>query len=130
MRRDREEGEVKMKQSNADAIKTVGGLVALAVGIGAIIVIALAALFLISYTNAKTDIIASIASSAFGVISAVVGAFFGIKIGTDQTKTLVEANQASQAKAETYALNVPSGEAPRVHSEAGKAADRAITALR
>ena len=92
VRRDREKEKVNMGKSNAEAIKPVGGLVALAIGVVAIIVIALAALFLVSYTSGKTDIIASIASSAFGVISAIVGAFFGIKLGTDQTKTLVEAN--------------------------------------
>jgi hypothetical protein len=67
----------------------VGGLLAVSVGVSSITVLAIVAMLLV-YEGAKPETIVPLASSAFGVISALVGAYLGIKIGTDQSKNLVE----------------------------------------
>ena len=79
--------------SRAEEIKSIGGLVAVALGVGAI-----AALTIVIITTASgledTSIVA-ISTSAFGVVSTVVGAFVGIKVGSDQTGKAVEEVKAS-----------------------------------
>ncbi|MGN6275887.1 MAG: hypothetical protein ACTHNP_08155 [Solirubrobacterales bacterium] len=106
----------------SEQVKAVGGLVAVAIGVGAVLIIALAAIFKDS-ANAGT-----IASAAGGVIATMVGAYFGVKVGTDQSKTAAENQKAEAAKAQVYALhlNPDRAKADEVLKEADKAAERAV----
>ncbi len=63
-------------------IRTIGGLVAVALGVGAVAALTIIAITTVSSLDATSTV--ALSTSAFGVISAVVGAFIGIKIGTDQ----------------------------------------------
>ncbi len=72
---------------SAEALKLVGGLVALAVGLLVLCLIAAGAFI------ADPGHAGSIATAAFGVIGSIVGAYFGVKIGTDGTKEALEAHQ-------------------------------------
>lgn len=110
------------KASFSDQVKAVGGLVAVAIGVGAVAVIALVAIFKDS-SNAGT-----IASAAGGVIATMVGAYFGVKVGTDQSKTAADNQKAEAAKAQVYALNLDPDKAKNkgILKEAEDAAERAV----
>lgn len=73
----------------AESIRTVGALVAVVIGVLAVTILAIVTMaFIDSGTNANTII--PLSTAAFGVISAIVGAYLGIKIGTDQSKDLAK----------------------------------------
>lgn len=99
-----------------EKIKTIGGLVAVIVGavsVGAIAIIALVK----DTTTAST-----IASSAGGVIATIVGAYFGVKVGTDQSRAAIEGQQAEAAKAQVYAAHLPPEQAAGIVQVAEDAA--------
>jgi hypothetical protein len=102
--------------STADAIKTVGGLVAVAIGAVAVTAIAIVAVIEGSETSA------TVAGSTAGVIGSIVGAFFGVKIGTDQTRNAMEAQREEAVKAQVYAAHLPAVEAEDVLAQARSAA--------
>lgn len=86
---------------SAESIQSIGGLVAVVIGVLAVTILAISTMaFIDSDKDANTVI--PLSTAAFGVISAIVGAYLGIKIGTDQTKTL--AQDASQAHAKLAAV--------------------------
>ena len=67
---------------------------------------------------------------ATGVVGSIVGAYFGVKVGTDQTKTALQTAQQESAtkdrnaaKAQVYALHVAPGDAETVEAAAKRAAD-------
>lgn len=116
----------------SEKVKTIGGLVAVAVGVIVVGVIALVALVKDSSTSA------TIASSAGGVIATIVGAYFGVKVGTDQAKSTLEGQQeesaklqksqlAEAAKAQVYATHLPPEKAGEIMDMAEKAAREAIS---
>jgi hypothetical protein len=92
----------------SDKVKAIGGLVAVAVGVCVVGVIAVIALI------KDSDTAATIASSAGGVIATVVGAYFGVKVGSDQSRTAIEAQQEEAAKAQIYAAHLPPDQAEDV----------------
>lgn len=102
----------------SDKVKTIGGLVAVAVGVLVVGLIAVIALIKDSDTSA------TIASSAGGVIATVVGAYFGVKVGSDQSRTAVEAQKEEAAKAQIYAAHLPPEKAEEVIRQAGDAVGR------
>ncbi len=110
---------------SADSIQSIGGLVAVVVGVLAVTVLAIATMaFVESGKDANTLI--PLSTAAFGVISAIVGAYLGIKIGTDQTKTL--AQDASQAHAKLAAVQ---GYVPADQQQAAtEAATKAVEATK
>jgi hypothetical protein len=115
-------------------LQSIGGLVAVGMGVGAILVLALAAVFLLALKiSAPTDAVVAVSTGAFGVIGSVVGAYFGVKVGTDQAKPMAAAAAnataaaaAAHARSEAIALHV----SPDNAKEASTAADAAVTALR
>ncbi len=80
----------------AQSIMSVGGLVSVIVGVTAITILAVATMAFID-SGRDATILVPLSTSAFGVISAIVGAYLGIKIGTDQSRSI--AAEASQAHA-------------------------------
>lgn len=106
----------------ASSIQAVGGLVAVVVGVSAITALAVAAMAFISNGKDANSMI-PLATAAFGVISAVVGAYLGIKIGTDQS-----ASSAQDAKEANAKLTAVQGFIPAEHQEdAQKAAAVAVS---
>jgi hypothetical protein len=104
----------------AEKVKTIGGLVAVVAGVLVVGVIAIIAMI------KNTSTAATIASSAGGVIATVVGAYFGVKVGTDQSKTAIEGQHAEAAKAQVYAAHLPPGDAPDILKRAEEAAQQAL----
>ena len=105
---EREEAPDHPPSSFADRIRVIGGLVAVAIGVAAVTVIAIVALIKGGETAA------TIASASGGVIASIVGAFFGVKIGTDQSKNAAEGERKQAAKAAVFAAHLPPEQAPEV----------------
>jgi hypothetical protein len=106
----------------SEGIKTIGGLLAVVAGVIVVAVIAAAAI------SKNSQIAATIAGSTTGAVATMVGAYFGVKIGTDGTKQALDAadrhaKTASQeaAKAQVYALAVPTDRADDVRTAAAQA---------
>lgn len=91
----------------------VGGLAAVGMGV---VAVALVAIFAVFKNPEAAD---TISSAAGGVIATIVGAYFGVKFGADQSK-------AEAAKAQVYALHLPSDEAEEILDQANVAARRAL----
>jgi hypothetical protein len=100
----------------SEKVKTIGGLVAVGTGVLAVLAIAIAAIL------KDTSTAATIASSTAGVIATVVGAYFGVKVGTDQTKAANDGQKAEAARAQVYAAHLPAEQAPNVLALAEQAA--------
>jgi hypothetical protein len=82
--------------ADANSIKTIGGLLAVLAGITAVTALAIVTLTKLDPENKESMI--AVTSSAFGIISAVVGAYLGIKITADSaTKTNEESKTAAVA---------------------------------
>lgn len=110
----------------SESIKMIGGLLAVIAGVVVIAVIAAAAIS----KNSQTA--ATIAGSTSGAVATMVGAYFGVKLGTDQTKqALNSADQQAKtkdqqaARAQVYALHVPAENAEAVRNQADEAAEHA-----
>jgi hypothetical protein len=84
----------------SEQVRAIGGLLAVAAGVLGVVVIALVAL------SKGTQTAGTIAASAAGVISTIVGAYFGVKIGSDQTKNAVEGERRQAAKATVLAAHI------------------------
>lgn len=88
--------------SDAGSIRAIGGLIA--VVCGTVLVASLAAFTITRLGSKEADSAVAVASSAFGVISAVVGAYLGIKITADTSaKAGEEAKHAAIVKHEAEA---------------------------
>lgn len=103
-----------------ERIKVIGGLVAVGIGVIAVATVAIVACAL------DSEDAATIASAAGGVIATIVGAYFGVKAGTDRAKAAGDDTKAEAAKAQVYALYLPPDEADEVLKEANAAARRAL----
>jgi hypothetical protein len=68
---------------NSDGVKSVGGLIAVVTG-----VVAVTALTLVvtQATGLEKDSVVAITTSAFGIISTVIGAYLGIKISSEASE--------------------------------------------
>lgn len=94
--------------SSAESIKSIGGLIAVVVGI--IAVTSLAIVTLTRLDNKASAV--AVTSSAFGIISAVVGAYLGIKISSDNaansgeeaTKAVVSQRETERAERKVTAM--------------------------
>jgi uncharacterized protein YacL len=107
----------KTGDSWSDKIKAIGGLVA--VGAGVLVVGVIAVIALIKDTSTAS----TIASATSGVIATIVGAYFGVKVGTDQGKTAMENQKAEAAKAQVFAAHLPAEQAKDVLELSKKAAE-------
>jgi uncharacterized iron-regulated membrane protein len=101
----------------ADRTKEIGGLVAVIAGLLAIVGIAIAALV------AGTQTAATVAGSAMAVVGSVVGAYLGVKIGSDQTRKAIQGQQIESAKAQIYASHVSGQDAANANATAAEAVE-------
>lgn len=121
----RPEGQPKGKQEKGETtrierLRTIAGLVAVALGVAAVAVIAVAAI------SKNSEIASTIASATGGFIATIVGAYFGVKVGSDQTKNALEGHKEEAAKAQVYAAHLHPGDAKTVIAEAQHAAETAV----
>lgn len=85
-------------------VKTIGGLIAVVV---AIVAVASLTLFTLAQLDTKhQDSMVAVTSSAFGIISAIVGAYLGIKITADTNARATDrAGEAAIAQHEAGVLS-------------------------
>jgi uncharacterized protein YacL len=90
-----------------------GALTIVLAGVGAIVLLALAALLILGLKLESGSATVSVATSAFGVVGSIVGAYFGVKLGSEQATAVTGQNadlakrvQAAETKADAYALHV------------------------
>jgi hypothetical protein len=76
------------------------------VSAGLVVLIAVAVIAIVFVRTTSSDVVA-VASSAFGVLGSIVGAYFGVKIGTDGTQTAIAGLKDEAAKAQAFAAHVP-----------------------
>jgi hypothetical protein len=95
-------------------------LVAVVVGVVAVSGIAAGAFIV------NNDTATALAGSTIAVIGSIVGAHFGVKIGSDQTRNTVEAQREEAAKAQVYAAHASESDADAIV----KRATEAVQALR
>jgi hypothetical protein len=107
-------------ESLAERIKLIGGLVAVAIGVLAVAVIALYAI------SQNDEDAGTIASAAGGVIASIVGAYFGVKIGSDQTKNAQDGLKQEAAKAQAFAAHLSPADADRILEKAQMFAEKAV----
>jgi hypothetical protein len=86
-----------LSSGGSGSIRAIGGLIAVVVGVTAVTGLAIVTLTQLESSN--KDSIVAITSSAFGIISAVVGAYLGIKISSEtNAKASDEAKNAAVAQ--------------------------------
>jgi hypothetical protein len=109
-------------------LKAIGGLIAVAIGVGA--VTGLAIVTITRLGSSEKDSMVAVTSSAFGIISALVGAYLGIKITADTTaragdnikKAAVAEHEAHIAKEQVSAMEETAEEKAPGQADAIKAA--------
>jgi hypothetical protein len=111
-----ERGEEK-KAIWSEAIRVIGGLVAVSVGLLVVLAIAVTALIL---AGKGSDALGTIASAAFGVVGTIVGAYFGVKVGTDGTSKAIDGMKEEASKAQAFAAHVPAENAAAAIAQAEK----------
>jgi hypothetical protein len=111
------------RQSRAESITEVAGLLALVAGLIVLGLLASVAM-IVTPENSK-----EIAVGSFGVIGSVVGAYFGLKVGAEGSKKANEAQRAEAARAQVFAAHMPNTDAEHVLSLAQDAA-KAVGAKR
>jgi len=89
--------------SKSESIKVIGGLIAVVAGLAVLVVIAVVAM---REVHANSQSIVSIATSAFGVVGTVIGAYFGVKVGSDGTQKAIAGMQGEAAKAQAFAAHL------------------------
>jgi len=89
-------------------VKAIGGLLAVSVGVIALAVIACVAFAVEDSTTTP------VVTGCVTAIGAVVGAYFGVKVGTDGTSTAIKAQQQSANNAQIAALYVSPDHADKV----------------
>ena len=100
-------------QTASEGIKVIGGLVVVCTGLVVLGAIAITGMILVE----GNDVVA-VATSAFGIIGSVVGAYFGVKIGTDGTQAAVAGLRDEAAKAQAFAAHIPREDADAAISAA------------
>ena len=89
--------------SRSEAIKLIGGLIAVVAGLAVLLVIAVVAM---REVHADSQSIVPIATSAFGVVGSIIGAYFGVKVGSDGTQKAIAGMQGEAAKAQAFAAHL------------------------
>jgi hypothetical protein len=110
----------RKSENLAERIKLIGGLVAVSIGV---VSVAIIALYAISQNNEDAG---TIASAAGGVIASIVGAYFGVKIGSDQTQKAQDGLKEQAAKAQAFAAHLSPDKADEILDKAQDLAEKAV----
>jgi len=106
-------------ETKSEGVKLIGGLVVVCAGLVVLMVIAVVAIWVVRDNESE---VVALATAAFSVIGTVVGAYFGLKIGSDGTQAAVAGMRDEASKAQAFAAHVPSQNAEAaVASAAGLA---------
>lgn len=114
--RSRSSGAVDANRSTIEKLRAVAGLAAVGGGIAAVIVIGLVT---VAQLEGRSSEIVAIATAAFGVISALVGAYLGIRVTAEQSSQARQSAEIAHAK-----LGVASAAVGELEPEQGKRVKR------
>jgi hypothetical protein len=114
------------RAGKAESLKVIGGLIAVGMGLIVVCLFGIGALTVFAIKGKLGSGLVSILTAGFGVVGSLVGAYFGLKIGTDEANKASTATQAAEAKSNVYASFVPDNKA----IEASEAAHKAAAAVR
>ena len=132
--------EEEAKKNGLAAQLPEGALFVVLVGVVAVAIIAIAAVITLAFVDDVGSEIGTIATGAFGVVGTIVGAFFGIKVGTqagasgkeDAQRTAITARAGeaeANARATVLAAHIPEDKASTVASEAANSGQEARDAV-
>jgi len=76
----------RVPETRSEGVKLIGGLVVVCGGLVVLMVIAVVAIWVVRDNESE---VVALATAAFSVIGTVVGAYFGLKIGSDGTQAAV-----------------------------------------
>jgi len=97
----------------AGQLKSVAGLLALVAGMITIVVVLVVA----EIAGVSSQQFTTLATSAIGVVGAGVGAYFGVKVGSDGTARAVQGQREEAAHAQVFAAHLdPSHAAAALHN--------------
>src|SRR3954465_10020839 len=102
-------------ETRSEAIKLIGGLVAITVGFAVLLILSVVAMLLV---DESAQSVVAVATAGFGVIGSVVGAYFGVKIGTDGTQAAIASLKEEAAKAQAFAAHLPPERASQALADA------------
>ncbi len=97
----------------ADNLQVIAGLIAVCAGLVALVIVVIVALIVKPDTTGG-----SIATSATAVIGSIVGAYFGVKVGSEGTQKAVQAQQDEATKAQVFALHATPSDPSAVLNDA------------
>ena len=102
-------------QPRAEGARLIGGMIVTCAGLVVVAAVAVIAMVLVKKTT--SDVVA-IATSAFSVVGTVVGAYFGVKIGSDGTQAAVAGMKDEATKAQAFAAHVSPEDADKAIAHA------------
>ena len=91
------------EDSKVGQLKVIGGLIAL--GLGLLTLLVVLGLSLIS--NVNSNQFTQLGTTVIGVVASIVGAYFGVKIGSDGTSKALEAQREEAARSQIFAAHLP-----------------------
>jgi hypothetical protein len=94
----------RVPQTATEGVKLIGGLVVVCTGL--VVVLAISAVAMLLLSESANEVVA-VATASFSVIGTLVGAYFGLKIGSDGTQAAVAGLRHEAAKAQAFAAHVP-----------------------
>jgi threonine/homoserine/homoserine lactone efflux protein len=86
--------------------RSIGGLLALVAGLITLVLI----LVIAAAAGVSDNQFTQLATAAIGVVGSGVGAYYGIKVGSDQTAGAVQAQREESARAQVFAAHVTPGQ--------------------
>ncbi len=99
-------------------LSSIAGLLAVVAGLLSLIAVSVAAIVALPSGNGQN--VVAVTTGSFGVIGTVVGAYFGVKLGTDGRQAAQHAQRAEAAKVQALAAHLDSDTADRALKEAGQ----------
>lgn len=106
-------------------ITAAGGVVVVIIGVGAVATIASASLGTVPDGEKAT-----VAAAAFSVLGTIVGAYFGLRVGSQGKEEAEQGRRLATAKVERLAAELPPEAANRALREAESAGDEGASAKR
>lgn|SRR5690242_12561558 len=102
-------------QTRSEGARLIGGMIVVCAGLAVVAAVAVIAMLLVKKTT--SDVVA-IATASFSVVGTVVGAYFGVKIGSDNTQAAVAGMKDEAAKAQAFAAHVNPADAEKAIAHA------------
>ncbi len=96
-------------KSRTEDLRIIGGLLALCVGLLVLLAIVVVAIFQLPASQAGAA-----ATGGITALGSMVGAYFGVKVGSDGTKEAIKGQKEEATKAQAFALGVNPAESAKV----------------